>query len=152
MFIAAAGIKPVVVHYKGGGPAIEAVVNNEFAMDDGTDRGPDAACAVRQAAGARGRRPRPPCAAAGRADDSETGYPGFDAVGWGGIFVPNGTPQPVIDKLQGAIAKAVTLPEARKQFEEQGTERPAAPRPRWQRCCGTITPGSGGSPKASASR
>jgi tripartite-type tricarboxylate transporter receptor subunit TctC len=53
---------------------------------------------------------------------SETGYPGFDAVGWGGIFVPNGTPQPVVDKLQGAIAKAVALPEARKQFEEQGTE------------------------------
>jgi tripartite-type tricarboxylate transporter receptor subunit TctC len=29
MFIAMAGIKPVVVHYNGGGPAIEAVVNND---------------------------------------------------------------------------------------------------------------------------
>jgi tripartite-type tricarboxylate transporter receptor subunit TctC len=28
MFIAMAGIKPVVVHYKGGGPAIDAVVDN----------------------------------------------------------------------------------------------------------------------------
>src|SRR5882762_8534785 len=29
MFIAQAGIKPEVVHYKGGGPAIEGVVNND---------------------------------------------------------------------------------------------------------------------------
>src|SRR5436190_20281205 len=29
MFIAMAGIKPVVTHYNGGGPAIEAVVNND---------------------------------------------------------------------------------------------------------------------------
>src|SRR6266853_3124656 len=29
MFIAMAGIKPEVVHYKGGGPAIEAVVDND---------------------------------------------------------------------------------------------------------------------------
>src|SRR5947207_6672906 len=29
MFIAMAGVKPVVVHYNGGGPAIDAVVNND---------------------------------------------------------------------------------------------------------------------------
>jgi tripartite-type tricarboxylate transporter receptor subunit TctC len=55
----------------------------------------------------------------------EAGYPGFDAVGWGGIFVPNGTSQPIVDKLAATIAKVVTLAEVRKQFEEQGTE-PAA--------------------------
>jgi tripartite-type tricarboxylate transporter receptor subunit TctC len=53
---------------------------------------------------------------------AESGYPGYDAVGWGGIFVPNGTPQPIVDKLNAVIAKIVALPEARKQFEEQGTE------------------------------
>jgi len=52
----------------------------------------------------------------------ESGYPDYTAVGWGGIFVPNGTPQPIIDKLNATIAKVVTLPEAKKQFEEQGTE------------------------------
>jgi len=53
---------------------------------------------------------------------AESGYPGYNAVGWGGIFVPNGTPQPVIDKLNATIAKAVTLPEVKREFEEQGTE------------------------------
>ncbi len=45
-----------------------------------------------------------------------------DADGWGGIFVPNGTPQAIIDKLNAAIAGLATLPDVRKQFEEQGTE------------------------------
>jgi tripartite-type tricarboxylate transporter receptor subunit TctC len=53
---------------------------------------------------------------------AESGYPGYDAVGWGAIFVPNGTPQPIVDKLNATIAKVVTLPEVKKQFAEQGTE------------------------------
>ena len=53
---------------------------------------------------------------------AESGYPAFNAVGWAGIYVPNGTPQPIIDKLNAAIAKAVTLPEVKKQFEDQGVE------------------------------
>ena len=36
--------------------------------------------------------------------------------------MPNGTPQPIVDKLNATIARIVTLPEAKKQFEEQGTE------------------------------
>jgi len=53
---------------------------------------------------------------------AESGYPGYNAVGWGAIFVPNGTPQPIIDKLNATIAAVVTRPEVKKQFEEQGTE------------------------------
>jgi tripartite-type tricarboxylate transporter receptor subunit TctC len=53
---------------------------------------------------------------------AESGYPGFDAVGWGGIFVPNGTPQPIIDKLAATIARIVTLQDVKAQFAAQGTE------------------------------
>jgi tripartite-type tricarboxylate transporter receptor subunit TctC len=34
----------------------------------------------------------------------EAGYPGIEATGWNGIFVPAGTPSPVIDLLQRHIA------------------------------------------------
>jgi tripartite-type tricarboxylate transporter receptor subunit TctC len=53
---------------------------------------------------------------------AESGYPGYEATGWGAIFVPNGTPQPIIDKLNATIAVVAKLPEVKKLFEEQGTE------------------------------
>jgi tripartite-type tricarboxylate transporter receptor subunit TctC len=53
---------------------------------------------------------------------AESGYPDYNSVGWAGIYVPKGTPQPVIDKLNGAIAAAVALPEVKQAFAEQGVE------------------------------
>jgi len=122
MFIAMAGIKPVVVHYNGGGPAIEAVVNNDsqWTMAPIAGRMPHVRSGKLRALAIGGTTrlsllPEVPTV-------GESGYPGFDAVGWGGIFVPNGTPQPIIDKLVATIANVASLPEARKQFAEQGTE------------------------------
>ncbi len=122
MFIAMAGIKPVVVHYNGGGPAIEAVVNNDsqWTMAPIAGRMPHVRSGKLRALAIGGTTrlsllPDVPTVA-------ESGYPGFDAVGWGGVFVPNGTPQLIIDKLAATIAHVATLPEARKQFAEQGTE------------------------------
>ena len=128
MFIAMEGIKPVVVHYNGGGPAIEAVVNNDsqWTMAPIAGRMPHVRSGKLRALAIGGTTrlsllPEVPTVV-------ESGYAGFDAVGWGGIFVPNGTPQPIIDKLAATIANVATLPEARKQFAEQGTE-PASSTP-----------------------
>jgi tripartite-type tricarboxylate transporter receptor subunit TctC len=122
MFIAMAGVKPEVVHYNGGGPAIEGVVNNDsqWTVAPIGGRLPQVRSGKLKALaiGSPTRLallPDVPTVA-------ESGYPGYDAVGWGAIFVPNGTPQPIIDKLNATIAKVVTLPEVKKQFEEQGTE------------------------------
>ena len=122
MFIAMAGIKPVVTHYNGGGPAIEAVVNgdSQWTVAPIGGRMPHVTSGKLKALamGSPTRLkllPNVPTVI-------ESGYPGLEATGWGAIFVPNGTPQPIIDKLNATIAKAVTLPEAKKQFEEQGTE------------------------------
>jgi tripartite-type tricarboxylate transporter receptor subunit TctC len=122
MFIAMAGVKPEVVHYNGGGPAIEGVVNNDsqWTVAPIGGRLPQVRSGKLKALaiGSPTRLallPDVPTVA-------ESGYPGYDAVGWGAIFVPNGTPQPIIDKLNATIAKVITLPEVKKQFEEQGTE------------------------------
>src|SRR5712672_1369721 len=111
MFIAMAGVKPVVVHYKGGGPAIDAVVDNDsqWTVAPIGGRMPYVRSGKLKAIaiGSPTRLtllPETPTVA-------ESGYPGFDAVGWGGIFVPNGTPQPIIDKLAATIANVAALPE-----------------------------------------
>ena len=122
MLIAMAGIKPVVTHYNGGGPAIDAVVNNDsqWTVAPIAGRMPHVRSGKLRAIaiGSPTRLsllPDVPTVI-------ESGYPGYSATGWGGVFVPNGTPQPIIDKLVATIAKAVTLPEAKKDFEAQGTE------------------------------
>src|SRR5215468_8388016 len=121
-FIAMTGVKPIVVHYNGGGPAIEAVVNNDsqWTVAPIAGRLPHVRTGKLRALAIGGTTrlsllPDVPTVI-------ESGYPGYSATGWGGVFVPNGTPQPIIDKLVATIAKAVTLPEAKKDFEAQGSE------------------------------
>ena len=53
---------------------------------------------------------------------AESGFPGFEANGWLGILVPNGTPPDVIAKLNAEIAKVMQSPEMRKQLLAQGVE------------------------------
>jgi len=122
IFIAMAGIKPMVVHYNGGGPAIEAVVNNDsqWTVAPIGGRLPQVRAGKLKAIAIGS--PERLAVLPDVPTVDESGYHGYNAVGWGGIFVPNGTPQPIIDKLNATIAKAVTLPEVKKQFEEQGTE------------------------------
>jgi tripartite-type tricarboxylate transporter receptor subunit TctC len=122
IFIAMSGIKPMVVHYNGGGPAIEAVVNNDsqWTVAPIGGRLPQVRAGKLKAIAIGS--PERIAVLPDVPTVDESGYRGYNAVGWGGIFVPNGTPQPIIDKLNATIAKAVTLPEVKKQFEEQGTE------------------------------
>ena len=41
---------------------------------------------------------------------------------WFGVLVPAGTPKPVVDKLNGGIAKILQLPDVSKQMQNQGAE------------------------------
>jgi tripartite-type tricarboxylate transporter receptor subunit TctC len=126
LFIAMAGVKPVVVHYPGGGPAIDAVVSGDaqWTMAPIAGRLPNVRTGKLRALATGGQTrlsmlPDVPTVA-------ESGYPGYNAVGWSGIYVPNGTPQPIIAKLNAAIVKAVAKPEIKKLFEEQGVEGAAS--------------------------
>ena len=52
----------------------------------------------------------------------ELGYPGLEADGWNGLFVPAKTPRDVIDRLQREIVAAVKHPENVKRFGELAAE------------------------------
>jgi tripartite-type tricarboxylate transporter receptor subunit TctC len=47
---------------------------------------------------------------------------GFDASSWFGLFAPAGTPRAIVDKIQGDVAKALSVPEVRERFVSQGAE------------------------------
>ena len=51
---------------------------------------------------------------------AEAGMKAFDATNWFGIAAPKGTPQPIVDKLQAEVKKALASPDLVKRFAEQG--------------------------------
>ncbi len=51
---------------------------------------------------------------------AELGLAGFEDLPYYGIFAPRGTPQATIDKLGGAVAKVIALPEVRERLTTMG--------------------------------
>ena len=53
---------------------------------------------------------------------SESGYPGFDAVGWHGILAPAKTPPAIVARLHAEIVAALKDPETRTLLESQAMQ------------------------------
>jgi tripartite-type tricarboxylate transporter receptor subunit TctC len=53
---------------------------------------------------------------------AETGVPGYEILGWHGIFAPANTPRPIIDKLNGTIARILTTPDFKELWNTMGME------------------------------
>jgi tripartite-type tricarboxylate transporter receptor subunit TctC len=51
----------------------------------------------------------------------EAGLPGIEALAWNGIFVPAGTPGPVIEQLHRALVRAYRSPEIEAQLRATGS-------------------------------
>jgi tripartite-type tricarboxylate transporter receptor subunit TctC len=47
---------------------------------------------------------------------AEAGYPGASYVSWYGIYVPSGTPEPVIEKIHDGISKALENPDVQRRL------------------------------------
>jgi tripartite-type tricarboxylate transporter receptor subunit TctC len=52
---------------------------------------------------------------------AEAGLPGVQALAWNGIFVPAGTPQPVIETLHRALVRAYKAPDIEAQLRATGS-------------------------------
>jgi tripartite-type tricarboxylate transporter receptor subunit TctC len=53
---------------------------------------------------------------------AEAGLPGYHTYNWYALFAPRGTPEPIVKRLNEALANGLATPEARKQFDEIGVE------------------------------
>jgi len=53
---------------------------------------------------------------------AEAGLPGFEYFTWAGIFVPKGTPKPIIDRLNAEAVKAVNDPMTRDRLLENALD------------------------------
>lgn len=49
----------------------------------------------------------------------ESGYPGFEPLGWVGVLAPAGTPRPIVDKISRELMRIVKLPDVQARLNEQ---------------------------------
>jgi tripartite-type tricarboxylate transporter receptor subunit TctC len=111
------------IPYKGGGPAVAATLAGEVTLLFATM--PSAMQHVksgRLAALAVTSEKRSP-AAPEVPTMAEAGVKGFDvSENWEGALVPRGTPGPIVDRLQKAIARSADDPEVRARLSAAGYE------------------------------
>lgn len=120
LFKKMARVNLVSVPYKGGGPAVIDLIAGHVQIYFSTI---PAALAHVQAGKLRGvavtatKRvnliPDVPTVA-------ESGLPGFEVVGWFGIFAPAATPKPIIATLNKKINDVLRAPETQQRFASQG--------------------------------
>ena len=120
LFTTLAGISSVHVPYKGGGPVASALIAGESHWTI-----VPAAAVVAQVKAGRLRalavstKKRSPLLADLPTLD-EAGVPGYEYNAWNGVFAPKGTPRTVIRIVHAGLQKALSDPDVKQQFANQG--------------------------------
>jgi tripartite-type tricarboxylate transporter receptor subunit TctC len=116
-----AGVKMTHVHYKGGGPMIQALLGNQIdiAFISTPLILPHIQAGKVKAVAVGGKQriavlPDVPTL-------SET-FPGFEQVSWFGLLTPVGVPKPVAAKIHGDMKRTLETPEVRQRLSERGFE------------------------------
>ena len=52
----------------------------------------------------------------------EAGVPGYEMIGWNGIYAPKGTPPGIVKRLNDELATILRTPEMKEQFAKLGAE------------------------------
>ena len=117
----AGGFVSVHVPYKGGGPSTAAVIAGEAQWSIA----PSGAMMSHVRAGrlrALGHTLPQRLALMGDMPAIAETLPGFKYIAFSGFLAPKGTPKPVMQKINAAMANVVATPEMREQLALQGAE------------------------------
>ena len=116
------GVDITMVPYRGEGPSLQDVIGERI----------DYMCTTMQSGAAQARQgtvkgiavmaPRRAAVVPDIPTTGEQGLAGVEATVWNGYFFPKGTPKDIVDKMNGAIEKAVTRPDIREKMESLGLE------------------------------
>ena len=101
-----AGTKVTPVPYKGGGPAITALLSGEtdFSFATALAAAPHVASGKVRALAVTTAKP---AKAFPNLPTMSSLYPGFEADNWYAMFFPTGTPKEIVNKMNGEIKKAM---------------------------------------------
>jgi tripartite-type tricarboxylate transporter receptor subunit TctC len=119
------GIKSTVITYRGGGPAVIALISGEtdyiFATAPSImphlKSGKAKALAVTTAK---------PSSFFPELPTMTSIYPGFESDNWYAMFFPKNTPKPIVDKMNAEIKKALGNEEVRKFMRQEALDQVAS--------------------------
>jgi tripartite-type tricarboxylate transporter receptor subunit TctC len=121
MFNQLLGLKTTVVNYRGGGPAVIALISGETDYLFAT--APSVMPHIRSG------RARPLAVTTPKRSSAlpdlptmNSIYPGFEADNWYAMFYPRNTPRPIIAKLNGEIRKALDAPEVKAFYPREALD------------------------------
>jgi tripartite-type tricarboxylate transporter receptor subunit TctC len=120
LFKVMSGANIVHVPYKGGGPAMMAVIAGEAQVmfSSIVQTVPSIQSGLLRALATGGTKPSPILPDLPTIGDS--GVPGYVAADWWGILAPAGTPHPIVDKLHAAIEDVLNSDNTKKYMQQQG--------------------------------
>ena len=122
LFKSMTGTDVVHVPYKGGAPALADLIAGQLSfMIENVPSSLPLALDGRLRALAVTSRQRTPLAP-DLLTMSEAGVPGYEMIGWSGVFVAKGTPHAVVDRLAREVAAIVGTPDIREQLRNLGAE------------------------------
>jgi tripartite-type tricarboxylate transporter receptor subunit TctC len=113
-----AGVKLVHVPYRGGGPAMTDALGGHVDLLIGSTAlsMPQVNTGNLRAIAQTGKDRNPFLANVPTV--AESGFPGFEAYAWWGIFAPAGTPKPMVDKMSAEMSACLREEKVAKQLVE----------------------------------
>ena len=122
LFRNVAGVDLVHIPYKGGTPGLTALLGGEVqTMFNGI---PSTLPQLRNG------RVRALCVTTAQRSPAipelptigEAGFAGAESTSWTAVLVPRGTPAAIVERVHGAVARAIAVPEVRKHLQLDGAE------------------------------
>jgi len=122
LFASMAKVDMLHVPYKGSGPAVTDLIGGQvdYMFDSITSAAPHIQSGKLRAIGVTTLKrssalPNVPTIA-------EAGLPGYELSPWFAVYMPAGTPQPIVDKMNAALLEAMKLPDVQARFAAIGAE------------------------------
>lgn len=123
-FAAAVGVPITSIHYRGAGPALVDLLSGQVQFFIDT--------AVTSMPHLRANKLRPLAVSSAERSPllpnvptfKELGLPSMTQDGWFGVFVPKGTPAPIVERLNREVLQAMNSPEAQQIVQRDGLRVP----------------------------
>jgi tripartite-type tricarboxylate transporter receptor subunit TctC len=118
LFQSRMGVKLTNIPYKGTGPALTDLLGGQVDLlcDQTTQTIPYIKDGRIKAFGTTTMKRLP--AISNVPTLNEQGLKGFEVKVWHGVYTPKGVPQPILDKLNAALKKAMNNPDVKKRLED----------------------------------